>query len=116
MFYPKKNCRQRGSTGPGGGGSHVSPLFDSAVIGGSPAPSELIQAIIKKLNARELVVSGGRSWGYGWVTGQDRDENRWTKVGISPGKISREDPLGPPSFQKSDVRKCNLTSSAAGES
>ncbi|XP_011363361.2 acyl-CoA synthetase family member 2, mitochondrial [Pteropus vampyrus] len=30
-----------------------------AVIGGSPVPSELIQAIIKKLNARELVVLYG---------------------------------------------------------
>lgn len=116
MFFPKKSYRQRGSTGPGVGGRHVSPLSDSGVIAGSPAPPELVQAIVEKLNAWELVVSGSWGWGCGWVTGQAWDENKGMKVGISPGKISRGDTLGPPSFQKSDVRKSNLPSSAAGES
>lgn len=68
MFFPKKSCRQRRSTRPGAAGSCVSPLSDSGLIAGAPIPSELIRAIIKKLNAQELVVSGG--WGYGWVRGQ----------------------------------------------
>ena len=63
MLFPKKGRRRRGgSTGPGEGGSCVSPLSDSGVIGGSPASPELIRAIINKLNMKELVVSGGRGW------------------------------------------------------
>ncbi|XP_025136116.3 medium-chain acyl-CoA ligase ACSF2, mitochondrial isoform X2 [Bubalus bubalis] len=47
------------STGPGEGGSCVSPLSNSGVIAGSPAPPELIRAIINKLNMKELVVAYG---------------------------------------------------------
>lgn len=55
----------KGSTGPGEAVSRVSPLSDSGVIAGSPAPPEVIRAIINKLNAKELVVSGGWAWGWG---------------------------------------------------
>lgn len=61
MFFPRKSCRQRGPPGLEKGGSCVSPLSDSGVIAGSPAPPELIRAIINKLNMKEMVVSG--SWG-----------------------------------------------------
>ncbi|XP_014302940.1 acyl-CoA synthetase family member 2, mitochondrial [Myotis lucifugus] len=40
------------------------------VIAGSPAPPEVIRAIINKLNAKELVVSGGWAWGCGREAGQ----------------------------------------------
>lgn len=60
----------RGSTGPGEAGSCVSLLSDSGVIAGSPAPPELIRAIIDKLNMKELVVSG--SWAGAAGRGQAR--------------------------------------------
>lgn len=63
MFFPRKGCKGRGAIGPGEAGSRVSPLSDSGVIAGSPAPPELIRAIINKLNMKELVVSGGWDWG-----------------------------------------------------
>lgn len=45
-------------------GEAVSPsLSDSGVIAGSPAPPELIRAIITKMNMRELVVSSNQSQG-----------------------------------------------------
>lgn len=64
-YFLKRATGEWESTGPGEGGSCVSPLSDSGVIAGSPAPPELIRAIINKLNMKELVVSRGRGWGGG---------------------------------------------------
>lgn len=60
------------------------------------------------------MVAGARA--VGGKQARPRIENRWMGLGLSPGQISRDDPLGPSSFQKVGVRKCNLTSSAAVKS
>lgn len=90
-------------------GSCVSPLSDSGVIAGSPAPPELIRTIIDKLNMKDLVVSGRKpGWGRGQGAGQAGVRTDWWVCDELRLEISTEDRLGWPSFQKADVRKCSL--------
>ena len=58
-YFLKRARGEWESTEPGEGGSCVSPLSNSGVIAGSPAPPELIRAIINKLNMKEEARGGG---------------------------------------------------------
>lgn len=58
------------------------------MIGGSPASSELIRAIINKLNMKELVVSGGRGWArrdcWEWGGAQPGSPRKTLRLAVIP--------------------------------